>query len=478
MNHLLVTLIIPIISVVVYNLVRASNKLWWRPKCLEKKLRQQGIRGTSYSFLTGDMKEWVKQVEDAWSKSSSLNHQIVSMCWAGPTPRLIIKDVEMMKQVLSNKQGHFEKPYLGPQLLALTKGLTTLEGEKWAKHRKIINPAFHIERLKSMAGVDGSCEVDIWPEFQNLTADVISRTAFGSNFEEGKHIFELQKELVKLVIDAMQTLNIPESEKKGVSQDDHIYAQRRDSKKESAVKRGRSKTDDLLGLLLQSNQQNSEAENSTGLKNGGLTIEEVIEESKQFYLAGQETTASLLNWTVIILAIHQDWQEKAREEVVRVCGRNLIDFEATTNLKTVNMILMEVLRLYPPVIAQYQHSYKETKVGDITIPAGVDVTLPTLLIHHDPEIWGEDVDEFKPERFSEGLSKGSKDQLAFFPFGFGPRTCVGQNFALVEAKVALSMILQNFSIQLSPSYSHAPHTVMMLQPQYGAHIILRPQHIN
>ncbi|KAL2945127.1 11-oxo-beta-amyrin 30-oxidase [Bienertia sinuspersici] len=474
MNHLLVTLIIPIISVVVYNLVRASNKLWWRPKCLEKKLRQQGIRGTSYSFLTGDMKEWVKQVEDAWSKSSSLNHQIVSMCWAGPTPRLIIKDVEMMKQVLSNKQGHFEKPYLGPQLLALTKGLTTLEGEKWAKHRKIINPGISHreakvhEKWKSMAGVDGSCEVDIWPEFQNLTADVISRTAFGSNFEEGKHIFELQKELVKLVIDAMQTLNIPESEKKGVSQDDHIDAQRRDSEKRERCEKRGSKTDDLLGLLLQSNQQNSEAENSTGLKNGGLTIEEVIEESKQFYLAGQETTASLLNWTVIILAIHQDWQEKAREEVVRVCGRNLIDFEATTNLKTA----IPSCDCSIPTQLQGNQSWRHHYSG------WVDVTLPTLLIHHDPEIWGEDVDEFKPERFSEGLSKGSKDQLAFFPFGFGPRTCVGQNFALVEAKVALSMILQNFSIQLSPSYSHAPHTVMMLQPQYGAHIILRPQHIN
>lgn len=72
----------------------------------------------------------------------------VSMCWGGPTPRLIIKDAEMMKQVLSNKQGHFEKPYIPPILLVLTNGLTTLEGENWAKHRKIINPAFHIERLK------------------------------------------------------------------------------------------------------------------------------------------------------------------------------------------------------------------------------------------------------------------------------------------------------------------------------------------
>lgn len=136
------------------------------------------------------------------------------------------------------------------------------------------------------------------------------------------------------------------------------------------------------------------------------------------------------------------------------------------------MILYEVLRLYPPVIAIYQHTNKEAQIKEISVPAGVDITLPILLINHDPGLWGEDAEEFKPERFSQGVSKASKDQLAFFAFGRGPRTCIGQNFAMIEAKVCLAMILQHFSFKLSPSYSHAPYTVMTLQPQHGAQIIL------
>lgn len=218
---------------------------------------------------------------------------------------------------------------------------------------------------------------------------------------------------------------------------------------------------DLLSLLLQySNESNK-----------GMTNEDVIEECKQFYVAGQETTSSWLTWTIIVLAMHPEWQEKAREEVFRVCQTKVPDFEALSHLKIVTMVLYEVLRLYPPAIAQYLHTYKETKIGDICIPAGVDITLPTLLIHHDPELWGDDSEEFKPERFSEGVSKASKDhQPAFFPFGWGPRICIGQNFAVLEAKVAVAMILQHFSFELSPSYCHAPKTVMTLQPQHGAQI--------
>ena len=88
----------------------------------------------------------------------------------------------------------------------------------------------------------------------------------------------------------------------------------------------------------------------------------------------------------------------------------------------------------------------------MSIPAGVDFVLPVLFLHCDPKFWGEDVEEFNPERFSEGVVKASKDDIAFYPFGWGPRICLGQNFAMIEAKMALAMVLQHFSFQLSPTY--------------------------
>jgi len=138
----------------------------------------------------------------------------------------------------------------------------------------------------------------------------------------------------------------------------------------------------------------------------------------------------------------------------------------------VSMILYEVLRLYPPVAVLYKYNWCETRVGNMLIPAGVEVSLPLLLLHYDNNYW-DNPEEFNPARFNEGISKASKDHIAFYPFGWGSRICPGQNFAFTEAKMALAFILQHFSFHLSPTYVHAPTTFLTLKPQYGAPIIIR-----
>ncbi|KAI9083569.1 hypothetical protein K1719_034511 [Acacia pycnantha] len=115
---------------------------------------------------------------------------------------------------------------------------------------------------------------------------------------------------------------------------------------------------------------------------------------------------------------------------------------------------------------------KDMKLGKLLVPGGAQICVPILMLHHDQKSWGDDAKEFKPDRFSEGLSKASKGtSVAFFPFGWGPRICIGQNFTLLEAKLALSLILKRFSFELSPTYSHALTTVLTLQPQHEVQLV-------
>ncbi|KAJ3685050.1 hypothetical protein LUZ61_014214 [Rhynchospora tenuis] len=493
---------------------RALEWAWLRPMRLDRALRKQGLRGTVYRPLPGDLKENARLSKEARAKPMPLSHDITprvaplihrtmkefgkqSITWVGPNPRVTIMDPELVKEILSNKFGHFErqKPSRLGRLLA--DGLANHDGEKWAKHRRILNPAFHVEKLKKMlpafstccdelvdrwnksVGPNGSFEMDVWPEMQNLTGDVISRAAFGSSYEEGRRIFQLQNEQAECLIKAIPTLFIPFNWCLPTENNKRMKENAREvrtllmgiiTKREMAIQNGETRKDDLLGLLLESNMremvQNGKSDSSLG-----MTIDEVIEECKLFYFAGQETTSVLLTWTLIVLSMHPEWQEKAREEVLQYFGREKPDFDGLSRLKVVNMILYEVLRLYSPAVMLTRRTYKTMQLGDVTFPPGVLLGMPILFIHHDPDIWGSDATEFKPTRFAEGISKATKNgQLAFFPFGGGPRICIGQNFALVEAKMGLSMILQNFKFELSEKYQHAPYTVVTVHPEHGAPI--------
>ncbi|XP_020086178.1 cytochrome P450 72A15-like isoform X2 [Ananas comosus] len=403
-------------------------------------------------------------------------------------------DPELVREVLSDKSGCLQKPR-NPLARLLASGLAAYEGQKWTKHRRIINPAFHLEKLKHMMaafslccdelidrwdgliGGRGSGEVDVWPELQSFTGDVISRAAFGSSYREGRRIFELQEEQAPLVMEVLQSLYIPgyrylptKKNKKmmAISKEVGDILRSMIEQRVQATRKGEAKNNDLLGLLLESNM--TDYPDTRGYRNN-MTIEEVIEECKLFYFAGQETTSVLLTWTIIALSMHPDWQARARDEVSQVFGKNKPDYEGLNRLKDVTMVLHEVLRLYPPASMLIRETTKEMQVGNITFPAGVHLVLPILSMHHDAEFWGPDSTEFRPDRFGEGISKASKVQGVFFPFGRGPRICIGQGFALLEAKMALSRILQQFSFELSPSYAHAPYTAITLHPQHGAQII-------
>ncbi|KAI3731748.1 hypothetical protein L1987_62943 [Smallanthus sonchifolius] len=462
--------------------------VWVQPRRLERHLRLQGINGTSYKLLFGDTKEMRQMAKEANQNPIKIHDDIIPrvmpfvyqatktygnmfFTWFGPTPVVHVLDPGLAKDILSRINDFQKLRKSNPYVKIMFQGLIDYDGEKWFKHRKIINPAFHAHKFKYMApaihssctemmdkwrkllGFEHSNELDVHPYLQTLSSDIISRAAFGSNYEEGRRIFELQKELITLVLEIIRhsvyvpgSRFLPTKKNKRIKEiDQHVKGSIREiiNKRLMAMDGGQ---DDLLGILLESNQKETQQ----------ISIEDVIEECKLFYFAGQETTSNLLVWSMILLSQHQCWQEQARDEVLHV-----------------TMILHEVLRLYPAVLSLYRITKEDTKLGKMSLPARTAITVPVVLLHHDHETWGHDANEFKPERFSEGVLKATKGQMSYFPFGWGPRICIGQNFAMMEAKIVLVMILQHFSFVLSSSNVHAPRSIITLQPQFGAHLIIK-----
>ncbi|GJP39063.1 hypothetical protein CLOM_g23452 [Closterium sp. NIES-68] len=241
---------------------------------------------------------------------------------------------------------------------------------------------------------------------------------------------------------------------------------------------------DLLELMLNATDEESDAAAGGGGGAGvvksaphppAMSDQQLMDECLTFLLAGHETTSNLLTWTVLLLSQHATWQQRAREEARQVLGADGagLTMEKAAELKTITMILNESLRLYPPAPVVARLCATRAKLSEtLSIPAGCGVTVPIGAMHRRKELWGEDANEFKPERFENGINKAATHPLAFIPFSVGPRTCIGQNFAVLEAKAILSLLLLKFSWRVAPSYRHYPEQLLTLKTKYGMPAVL------
>ncbi|XP_022724973.1 cytochrome P450 CYP749A22-like [Durio zibethinus] len=488
-------------------------KYWRIPHRIQFILNSQGTRGPPYEFIHGNKKATIQMQREALSKPMDLTHEIFPrvmphihswintygkyyLAWVGVRAQLVITEPELIKEVLKNREKVFPKKKVTYFLSKiLVDGLATTKSEKWHRQRKLANYAFHEESLKNMtpavvASVETMLEkwkrqegkeIEVFQEFRLLTSEVISRTAFGSSYLEGEKIFQMLMKLSIITSRNIFKARIPviskywksadEIESKKLAKAIHDSVMKVVKKREERVVTGEADSfgHDFLGLLLNAYHDSDD-------KNG-LSVQDLVDECKTFYFAGQEKTNSLLAWTVLLLAMHTDWQEKARTEVIEVFGDQNLHPEGIAKLKTITMIINETLRLYPPVNGMASEVGKEVQLGKLILPTYIEFLIPNLAIHHKPELWGVDVHLFKLERFAEGIAKATKhNAAAFIPFGLGPRSCVGMSFAITETKTALSMILQRYTITLSPAYVHSPLALLTLKPQHGIQLVFHSLH--
>ncbi|XVE68644.1 hypothetical protein DITRI_Ditri09bG0085200 [Diplodiscus trichospermus] len=199
----------------------------------------------------------------------------------------------------------------------------------------------------------------------------------------------------------------------------------------------------------------------------------IVDNCKNIYFAGFETSAVTAAWTLMLLALNPEWQEKVRAEVLQVCSGKFPDADMLVKMKQLAMVIYESLRLYPPVAIMARQALEDMNFGGINVPKGVNIWVLGATLNQDPNIWGPDADKFNPERFSNGISGACKHPHVYMPFGTGPHICLGQYFAMTELKILLSLILSNFTFNLSPKYRHSPVLHLVIEPKHGINLLLR-----
>ncbi|XVE75517.1 hypothetical protein DITRI_Ditri12bG0099900 [Diplodiscus trichospermus] len=488
-------------------LLRLFEELILKPKRLRSMLRKQGISGPAPSILLGNIPE-MKKIQSMQSKFCKEGEQVIThnCCSAmfpfldhwrnqygssftfslGSTQILHITDPDLVKEItictsLDLGKPSYQHKQNGP---LLGKGILTSNGATWAHQRKILAPELYMEKVKGMMNsmaessvtlVDswnrkiesegGVADIKIDDYIRSFSGDVISRACFGSNYSKGEEIF-LKLGDLKDAMSSKFFSGIPGIRYLPIKANREVWRLEKEIRAlvlKVVKERKEAKSEkDLLQMILES------ATNSD--LGQAATDRFIVDNCKNIYLAGYETTAVSATWTLMLLASNPEWQDKARAEVVEICGGKLPDNDMLRKMKTLTMVINESLRLYPPVPVVSRELFQSMNFGDIHVPKGVIIWALVLTLHQHPDIWGPDADKFNPERFANGVASACKFPHVYIPFGVGPRICLGQNFAMAELKILLSLILSNFSFSLSPKYIHSPTMRFATEPEHGVNL--------
>jgi cytochrome P450 len=432
--------------------------------------------GPSSKSWTGTFKEYSRDPLGYLQKLSTEYGDIVTMRYYN-LRFYLVNHPDLIEEVLVTQNRKFIKGrVLRANKRLFGNGLLTSEGDFWLRQRRLAQPAFHRGRVGSyadtmvryterlIAGWKSSEECNVHAEMMRLTLQIVAKTLFDADVEGDaakvgtalEAIMELNSDFRKLML-TPSWLPIPRNIRAATATrrlDKIIFrfiAQRR----ANPVDKG-----DLLSMLLAAQDDDGTQMTDRQLRDEVITI----------FLAGHETTANALSWTWLLLSQNPVAEAKLHAELDSVLAGRSPSLDDLPNLRYTGNIVTESLRLYPPAWGMARLAIEDVEIGGYPIPKGCGVSLAQWIVHRDPR-WFDAPNEFRPERWEGDLMK-RLPRFAYFPFGGGPRQCIGSNFALMEATLLLAAIAQKFRVRVVPQQEIVPMPTITLRPRHGIRAVL------
>jgi cytochrome P450 len=434
--------------------------------------------GPPRRFLSGNLAEFRRNRLEFLTRCARDYGDVVSLRF-GPRRILLVSHPDAIESVLVTNSRSFTKHFalrLNP--LVLGKGLLTSEGDFWLRQRRLIQPAFQRSRIVAFGPImvaytqrllaawrPGETR-DIVPEMMRLTMQIAAKTLFDAEVAEdardvGVALQMLQENFIarfNSVVPPPLWLPTPANRrlKRAVARLDEILYGFIRQRRASGADRG-----DLLSLLLNARDEGDRTQ---------MTDQQLRDEAMTLFLAGHETTALALSWTWVLLAGNPEVEARLAAEVAEVLGGRPATVEDVPRLRYTEAVVQEAMRLYPPAYVIGREAQTRCEVGGYPVPVGRTVLMSPWVVHRDPRFFERPAD-FAPERWS---SKAAQDlpKYAYFPFGGGPRLCIGNTFAMLELVLVLATITQQFRFTVQPGYQPVPWPTFTLRPQRGVPAVL------
>src|SRR5687768_5480736 len=400
----------------------------------------------------------------------------------GPRRGFLITNPTDVRHVLQDNARNYHKSPLYDKLrVSIGNGLLTSEDDFWLRQRRIAQPAFHRQRIATLAGVMAEeargiaaewqtiaargQQVDVDEEMMRLTRTVVLRALLGAdlgpftakvdeawtiiNQRIGESFWSLGL-TDRLPTPGYRRFHAALAVLQGAV--DHVISQRR---------RNLSDGGDLLSMLM------SARDEETG---EAMSDEQLRVEVTTFLLAGQETTSLALTWTWYLLSQHAGAQRRLEAEIDSVLDGRPPEYADLANLPYTRMVLDEAMRLYPPAWGFSRQALADDELGGFRLPRRWLAFVIPYVLHRLPAFW-PDPDAFDPGRFSPERS-ADRSKFAYLPFGAGPRQCIGNQFALIEAHLSVATLAQGYRLHLVPRHPVEPWPLITLRPRFGMPMVI------